>query len=468
MQKLSCLIVLIILTGLFSLGISAQTPSVRLESFLSGLSSPIFLTNAKDGSNRIFVVQRGGIIKVVQPGSTTPTDFLNISSKVSTSGEGGLLGLAFHPQYASNQRFFVYYARTGDGAIQISEFQASADPNVAGTSEKMLITIPHSTNNNHYGGTIAFGSDGFLYAGTGDGGGADDPENNAQNINVLLGKFIRIDVDSTTGNLPYGIPSDNPFVGVAGADEIFALGLRNPYRWSFDRGGTRQLYAGDVGQGAREEVDIIINGGNYGWRILEGTICTPGVNPNCTAPAGYVPPIFEYDSSSGSRCSITGGYVYRGTRGTVPTGGYIYGDYCTGEILLYNGGQQSVLLDTTNFNLVSFGEDEAGEIYVVKLNVGTVEKLAPLGTTAAGVTIAGRALTLKGRGIGNVIITLTDSSGNVRIARTSAFGYYRFNDVAAGNTYIISVANKRFTFSQPSQVLSVNADTNAIDFIANF
>ena len=270
MKRFNGFLILLALVALLSFGISAQTPSVKLDPFLSGLNSPVFLTNAKDGTNRIFVVQKGGIIKVVQPGSTTPTNFLDISSKVSTNGEGGLLGLAFHPQYVSNQRFFVYYARASDGAIQIAEYQTSADPNVAGTAGNILITIPHPTNTNHYGGTIAFGSDGYLYAGTGDGGSANDPPNNAQNINVLLGKFIRIDVDSTTGNLPYGIPSDNPFVGAAGADEIYALGMRNPYRWSFDRGGTRQLWAGDVGQGAREEVDIISNGGNYGWRILEG------------------------------------------------------------------------------------------------------------------------------------------------------------------------------------------------------
>lgn len=461
MQKLSSLAVLMILVGLFSLGISAQ--SVKLDPYLSGLGSPIFLTNAADGTNRIFVVQRGGIIKVVQPGSTTPTDFLNISSRISTSGERGLLGLAFHPQYALNKRFFVYYTRASDGAIQIAEYQASADPNVAGTTESIIITIPHPTNNNHNGGTIAFGSDGFLYAGTGDGGGGNDPDNNAQNINSLLGKFIRINIDAAA---PYTIPADNPFVGVEGADEIYAVGMRNPFRWSFDRGGTRQLWAGDVGQGILEEVDIIIKGGNYGWRILEGTQCTPGVNPNCTAPAGNVFPVFEY-GHSGGRCSITGGYVYRGTRATVPTGGYIYGDYCTGEILLWNGSQQTVLLDTTNFNLVSFGEDEAGEIYVVKLGNGTVEKLVPF-TTAASVTITGRALTSKGRGIGNVIIRLTDTNGNVRMARTSAFGYYRFNEVAAGETYIVSAASKRLTFNQPSQVLSVNADIDTVNFVANY
>ena len=463
MQKLSYLAILMVLVGLFSLEVSAQAASVKLDPFLSGLSSPLFITNAMDGTNRIFVVQKGGIIKVVQPGSTTPTNFLDISSKISTDGERGLLGLAFHPQYASNKRFFVYYTRASDGAIQLAEYQTSSDPNVAGTNGRVIITIPHSANNNHNGGTLAFGADGYLYAGTGDGGGANDPNNNAQNINSLLGKFIRLNVD---GAAPYAIPADNPYVGVAGADEIYAIGVRNPFRWSFDRGGTRQLWAADVGQSAREEVDIITNGGNFGWRILEGTICTPGVNPNCTEPAGYVPPIFEY-THSGGRCSITGGYVYRGTRAALPTGGYVYGDYCTGEILLWNNNQQSVLLDTA-LSLVSFGEDEAGEIYVVGIGGGTVEKIVPLAPTAASVMVGGRVLTSRGRGIGNVIIRLTDSAGNTRTARTSAFGFYRFDEVAAGETYVVSATGKRYTFNQQTQVLNANADTNDINFIANY
>ncbi len=463
MQKLSYLAILMVLVGLFSLEVSAQAASVKLDPFLSGLSSPLFITNAMDGTNRIFVVQKGGIIKVVQPGSTTPTNFLDISSKISTDGERGLLGLAFHPQYASNKRFFVYYTRASDGAIQLAEYQTSSDPNVAGTNGRVIITIPHSANNNHNGGTLAFGADGYLYAGTGDGGGANDPNNNAQNINSLLGKFIRLDVN---GAAPYAIPADNPYVGVAGADEIYAIGVRNPFRWSFDRGGTRQLWAADVGQSAREEVDIITNGGNFGWRILEGTICTPGVNPNCTEPAGYVPPIFEY-THSGGRCSITGGYVYRGTRAALPTGGYVYGDYCTGEILLWNNNQQSVLLDTA-LSLVSFGEDEAGEIYVVGIGGGTVEKIVPLAPTAASVMVGGRVLTARGRGIGNVIIRLTDSAGNTRTARTSAFGFYRFDEVAAGETYVVSATGKRYTFNQQTQVLNANADTNDINFIANY
>lgn len=344
---------------------------IQLVPVMTGLSSPVFLTNARDGSNRLFVVEQGGIIKVLQPGATTPTEFLNITTRVLSGGERGLLGLAFHPQYATNRRFFVYYTRQTDGAIRIAEYQTSAsNPNVADTAEKIIIEIPHPNNSNHNGGTVEFGPDGYLYFAPGDGGSANDPPANSQNIEVLLGKMIRINIDVPGGTPPYTIPSDNPFVGVAGRDEIYAYGLRNPYRFSFDKGGTRQLYVGDVGQGSWEEIDIITRGGNYGWRIMEGNHCNPAFNGGvCTPPTGHIPPIAEYSSASpSSRCSITGGYVYRGRRAAVPTGAYVFADYCTGEILMLNpatsSGSQTLLLDTSLF-IVSFGEDEAGELYVV-------------------------------------------------------------------------------------------------------
>jgi len=465
MRKLSCLKFLAIFVGFFSVAISAQTPAVRLQSFLSGLSSPVFITNAGDGSNRLFVVEKGGIIKVVQPNATTTTDFLNISSRVSTDGERGLLGLAFHPQYASNRRFFVYYTRASDGDIQIAEYQASAaNRNVADTTEKIIITIDHSANNNHNGGTIAFGADDYLYAGTGDGGSGNDPLNNAQNINQLLGKFIRLNIDPLSSTAPYTSPSDNPFVGVNGADEIYAVGMRNPYRWSFDRGGTRQLWAADVGQGALEEVDIIVRGGNYGWRVYEGTLCT-NLDPGLCNLANFIAPIFEYSNAGSPRCAITGGYVYRGDFGILPNGAYIYGDYCTGEILMWSGGQQTLVEDTTR-NISSFGEDEDGELYVVGLG-GTVEKIVSDAPTAATVTVGGRVMTASGRGIRNVVVTMTDSSGNVRTATSTSFGYYRFSDVAAGETYIFTAQGKRFTFKKDSRVRSIVEDTDDINFVAS-
>jgi hypothetical protein len=293
--------------------------------------------------------------------------FLDITGKVlSTGGEQGLLGLAFHPQYTTTKRFFVFYTRKPDSAIQISEFRATADPNVADATEFPLLTIPHTGATNHNGGMLAFGNDGYLYIGVGDGGSANDPPNNAQNLNVLLGKILRINVNAPSG---YTIPATNPFAGsTPGLDEIFAYGLRNPWRFGVDR-SNGHLWVGDVGQGAREEVDApIVSGGNYGWRVFEGTSCT-GNGPAPCDPANYIGPVIEY-AHGGGRCSITGGYVYRGSLGTFASGTYLYADYCTGEIFTSTGGIQTLLLDTTSIS--SFGEDQAGEIYVVQYGGGSI------------------------------------------------------------------------------------------------
>ena len=339
------------------------------------LSSPVFVGNAGDGTRRLFIVEQIGIIKVLQPGATIPTTFLDIRTRLLAGGERGLLGLAFHPQYASNGRFFVYYTRALDGALVIAAYRVSANPNVASTAETVLLAIPHPTNANHNGGMLAFGPDGYLYAGVGDGGGSNDPANNAQNIEVLLGKILRIDVDrpDPVAGTAYSSPADNPYVGVAGRDEIFAIGWRNPWRFSFDRLTGRQWVA-DVGQGTREEVDTpVVKGGNYGWRVYEGSACSD-VDPSLCIPGNYVFPLFDYTHSNG-RCSITGGYVYRGTQGALLQGTYVFADYCTGEIFSWNGSTQTVLLDTAQ-SISSFGEDELGELYVVSL-AGSVSKIVP-------------------------------------------------------------------------------------------
>ena len=342
----------------------------------SGITSPTFVTHAGDGSNRLFILEQAGIIDVLQPGSGTPTIFLDIRSNVKSGGEQGLLGLAFHPDYPSNGRFFVFYTRVGDGTLVIAEFKVSSiDPNVADPTETIILTIPHPTNTNHNGGMLAFGPDGYLYIGVGDGGSANDPPNNAQNKNVLLGKILRIDVNASQApGVHYASPSDNPFFGPTdGADEIFALGMRNPWRFSFDR-LTAQQWVADVGQGSREEVDTpIIKGGNYGWRVYEGTACTNN-DPALCNPNNYILPIFDYLHLNG-RCSITGGYVYEGLLNTFATGTYVYGDYCSGEIFAWDGAAQTVLLDTTQ-NISSFGEDEQGELYVVSLS-GSISQIAP-------------------------------------------------------------------------------------------
>ena len=374
----------------------SQAPFKLQTGFITGLNSPVFLTNAGDGSRRLFIVQQRGIIKVVQPGSTVPTDYLNLTALVSASGnERGLLGLAFHPDFENNRRFFVYYTRatgTSSDPIEIAEYeQSAANPNIANAAAvRTIISIPHPGQTNHNGGTIAFGPDGYLYAGTGDGGSGNDPPNNAQNINSLLGKMLRIDINTPVGQVPaYNIPPSNPFAGATpGADEIFAYGLRNPYRFSFDRGGTNQLWVGDVGQNSIEEVDIITLGGNYGWRVFEGTQCTNN-DPSLCSTLTSVPPVFQYSRIGNGRCSITGGNIYRGAQRALVTGTYIFGDYCTGEIIRWDGVQQTVLQDTTNNSLVAFGEDEDGELYVVRqhdgsftANTGSIERIVGTRTNA--------------------------------------------------------------------------------------
>lgn len=351
---------------------SALAQQIQLSTVVSGLSSPVFVGNAGDGSNRLFIVEQAGIIKVLQPGGSTPTVFLDIRANILSGGERGLLGLAFHPQYSTNGRFFVFYTRTGDGALVIAEYRASpASSNTAQTTEMPILTIPHPTYANHNGGMLAFGPDGYLYIGVGDGGSGNDPPNNAQNKNILLGKILRIDINAA--GVPYASPADNPFFGPTedGLDEIFALGMRNPWRFSFDP-QTRAQWVGDVGQGAREEVDIIENGGNYGWRVYEGIACT-NIDPTlCPTPNDYIAPIFDY-AHTGGRCTVIGGYVYRSLQESLPVGTYVYADYCSGEIFGWNGATQSVLLDTA-LNISSFGEDEDGELYVVGLG-GTVSRI---------------------------------------------------------------------------------------------
>ncbi|HLG17921.1 MAG TPA: BACON domain-containing carbohydrate-binding protein [Blastocatellia bacterium] len=354
-------------------GIAAPATTIQLDPVVSGLSAPLYVTNARDGSNRLFIIEQGGRIKVLQPGATTPTVFLDITAKVLSGGERGLLGLAFHPQYATSRRFFVNYTRQTDGATVIAEYLVSvSNPNVADIAETTLLTIPQPFAN-HNGGMIEFGPDGFLYIAMGDGGSGNDPGNRAQNIEDLLGKFLRIDIDIPNGSSPYSSPPTNPFFGptVPGRDEIYAVGMRNPWRFSFDR-LTGELYVGDVGQGAREEIDIVTLGGNYGWRVFEGFLCT-NLDPALCSASGFTPPIADYAHALG-RCSISGGYVYRGALGSLPTGAYVYSDFCTGEIFMLSGGVQTLLLDTA-LNVASFGEDEAGEIYVVHLG-GTVSRIA--------------------------------------------------------------------------------------------
>ena len=362
---------------------------LELQPVLDGLSSPVLLAHAGDGSNRLFIVEQRGTIQVLGPGETSPTLFLDITARIRSGGERGLLGLAFHPDFESNRRFFVNYTRSGDAATVIAEYRASVTgPDTADSVETVLLTIDQPFSN-HNGGMIAFGPDGFLYIGMGDGGSANDPGNRAQDNSTLLGKMLRIDIDNRASEeTPYSSPTTNPFVGDSSVrDEIYATGLRNPWRFSFDR-STGDLYAGDVGQNATEEIDVITLGGNYGWRVFEGSGCS-GLGPGACVEANFTAPVAEYTNTGEfGRCSVTGGYVYRGIRQSLPWGSYVYGDFCSGEIFTLQGGTATVLLDT-GLSLSSFGEDEAGEIYVVDLN-GAVHKIVNPSASTFAFSIAGR------------------------------------------------------------------------------
>ena len=381
---------------LFAASLLAQpVPSpytARLQTFLTGLSRPILIRSSPDSTNRLFIVQQAGIIKVLQPGTTTPTDFINLSSKVvqpgSAGDERGLLGMTFHPQYATNGKFYVDYTRVGDGTTVVAEYKVNPNnPNQGDVaSERILFTVPQPFSN-HNGGMVEFGPDGYLYIGMGDGGSANDPGNRAQNPAQLLGKLLRIDVNIPVGStVPYLIPPTNPFTGNGTVrcdtgstsngntcQEIWTIGMRNPWRYSFDR-GTGALWVADVGQGSVEEVDVITTGGgNYGWRVFEGNNCT-NVDPTlCTnPPTTYIAPLFQY-SHTGGRCSITGGYVYRGLLGSLPQSAYTYADYCTGEVFMWLNNAQVALPDTPR-TIVSFGEDSRGEIYICYGN-GQIDRI---------------------------------------------------------------------------------------------
>jgi glucose/arabinose dehydrogenase len=342
-------------------------PTIRLVTAFSGFRAPVGLYHAGDGSGRVFIVEQRGVIQIRKPGQNGSKIFLDISDRVTSGGELGLLGLAFHPNFPENGRFFVNYtARTGGLHTVVSEFRVNDHPDEADERiERILLTVPQPYSN-HNGGEIAFGSDGLLYIALGDGGAGNDPNGNGQNLSALLGKVLRIDVDRAEGKKAYGIPPDNPFVKRRNAaPEIWAYGLRNPWRFAFDP-VTGWLFAGDVGQNAREEIDVIKKGGNYGWNVMEGTICTPGVNRTCKSNR-FEAPIIDYPRSEGT--TVTGGYVYRGNAIPALCGVYIYGDYGSGRIwgLRYDGSaviEQQKLLESGR-RISAFGQDEQRELYVV-------------------------------------------------------------------------------------------------------
>jgi glucose/arabinose dehydrogenase len=344
---------------------------------IAGLVRPIGLVNAADGSGRLFILEQAGQIRILQNGQLLPTPFLDIRDWVGSQGsEQGLLGLAFSPHYPQNSSFFVNYTdKNGDTVI--ARFQISGDdPNQADpASEKRLIFVKQPFPN-HNGGSMAFGPDGYLYLGLGDGGSAGDPHGNGQSLSTLLGKILRIDVD---GSDPYAIPEDNPFASQGGKPEIWSYGLRNPWRFSFDR-LTGDLYIADVGQNLWEEIDFVpasgLKGGyNFGWNYMEGSHPYQGSPP---AQLILTPPVAEYSHDQG--CSVTGGVVYRGPSLPAWQGIYLFGDYCSGRVwgllrTAQGAWQQSVLFENVG-QITSFGEDEQGEVYLVDYS-GLIYVLGP-------------------------------------------------------------------------------------------
>lgn len=345
---------------------------VQLQTFATGFTNPVEMTHPANDS-RFFVVQQEGLIKILNSnGTTTATPFINLSSIISTGGERGLLGLAFHPDYATNGFFYVNYTNIAGNTV-IAKYSVSTNPDVAQTTGTILLTItqPYA---NHNGGNLKFGPDGYLYIGMGDGGSGGDPGNRAQNINENLGKILRIDVNSGT---PYGIPPTNPFVGIAGNDEIWAIGVRNPWKFSFNR-LNGDLWIADVGQNSIEEIDKVVSplpaGLNFGWRCYEGNAA---YNTATCAPAGtMVMPFAQYSHSTGG-CSITGGYFYTGTQYPNFQNKYFFADYCLNRIGYVDPTGTITYSQTfTGDNyFTTFGEDINGELYVTGQANGTIYKI---------------------------------------------------------------------------------------------
>jgi glucose/arabinose dehydrogenase len=359
------------LLGIFSLKTTKAQPVLSLSPVISsGLNAPLQFVNAGDGSNRIFIVQQGGTIRAYDASFNFLSTFVTVSGVNSQGGERGLLSLAFHPEYASNGLFYVYYVNTA-GSLELARYHVSADPNVVDPNSKVVMkTIPHPTNTNHNGGELHFGNDGFLYLSTGDGGGAGDQPNNAQNTSVLLGKILRFNVNNP--NPPYySIPAGNPY-----GNEIFALGLRNPFRWSFDS-QTYDMWIGDVGQDNFEEVDYraaaSTTGSNFGWHCYEAN--NEFITTGCGPASNYVFPVYSYPTQDPS-AAVTGGVVYRGSVYSDLQGYYLSVDFFSGVFhkIIPNGagGWTTTTQTLAPTGIADFGETENGEVYVVSLTSNAV------------------------------------------------------------------------------------------------
>ena len=385
MQQLKIQILILSLFVLaFTYSTFSQPAGMRYTPVISSLQNPVEIVSPNDDTHRLFVVEKQGAIKVYNQAYEYLADFLRVDG-ITSSGERGLLSMAFHPSYKTNGIFFVYYTNS-QGSIEVASYKVSNDMNIANpASKKVIITILHPGAANHNGGRLSFGTDGYLYFGTGDGGGGGDPNNNAQNGTSLLGKMLRINVDIPNPPLNYSIPDDNPFINnPAIADEIWAFGLRNPWRWSFDR-LTGDMWIADVGQGAREEINVAKAGNtkglNYGWRCYEGT---RAYNlSNCAAADQYVSPVFEYPhNQTTGGYAVTGGFVYRGLEYPGFYGYYIFVDYQSRNHWVIKDSSDSwqaiKLNGLTPMSISGFGEAQDGTIYACSLSLGIVYKLEPL------------------------------------------------------------------------------------------
>lgn len=474
MKLVSSLVVFIALLG--AVAPSTVRGQVRLQEVASGFSQPVLITHA--GDHRLFIVEKPGAIRIFHAATVLPIPFLDASSLINSESERGFLGLAFHPKFPAVPYLFVHFTSNGTalpdgtspslGEDLIVRYRVSAsDPNVVDPqSAKVLMRIDQPYTS-HHGGMLAFGPDGYLYIAKGDGGSFNDPGNRAQNIEELLGKILRVNVDQNLSTPPYySIPPTNPFAFGPGRDEIFVLGLRNPWRFSFDR-ATGDMWIGDVGENSSEEVNrLTMNtaapGSNFGWRIYEGNACT-GLDP-CNTPAKYVAPYIVYESGGGApRCSVTGGYVYRGSQTPSLSGRYVYADFCTGEIIsAITNGIYVPVVDTDEM-ISSFGENRSGELYVAGLVSGKIFKLLPDPLPMA--MIAGRVSRVAGRGVSIARVTRrTVRTGQESVAWTNTFGYYHFPATNLNEEYIITVAPRGNSSPPAPKRFVLTDDAYGVDF----
>ena len=421
---------------------AAQDPALELESFATGFTRPIDIQNA--GDDRLFIVEQDGVIKIIDGGVTNATPFLSIAVN-SGGNEQGLLGLAFHPDYDSNGFFYVNYTQA-NGSTQISRFEVSSDPDIADAGSEFPILNVSQPFANHNGGCLQFGADGYLYIGLGDGGSANDPQNIAQNPTRLLGKMLRIDINDTNGSINYVIPDDNPFVTDSSVrDEIWAIGVRNPWKFSFDA-VTNDLWIADVGQNEIEEVNMVsagVGGQNYGWRCYEGDedFNTSG----CADASTYTFPLASYTHTTDGefKCSVTGGYVYRGSSFPAMVGFYIFADFCSNELAFVDDTTNIQFAGPFSGGLSSFGEDINNELYVAALNTGIIYQVVDANLSVDDVTTIPFNL-FPNPAVNQVTLTMETSSDLVSQNRTERL---RIFDLSGRTVQTLDITASKTIFS---------------------